>query len=141
LFQNSNLATTKQVSCEKIGLLYDYGPKTCFLQEAIINSQGYLIASEADLKIKNLEFYFNREIRFLPTKVHKKFPSLTMISANYCSIKKIAKENFENLAKLERLYLSGNHIEEISTNVFEDLISLEYLYLSTIWRLFVYFPS
>jgi Leucine rich repeat len=130
LIKSSSSASTKQVACEKVGLLYDYGPKTCFLQQATINAQGYFIASENDLTMKNLEFYFNREIRFLPVKVHKKFPNLMMINANYCSIKLIAKENFEKLNKLERLYLSGNHIEEIVTNTFEDLTSLEYLYLS-----------
>lgn len=128
-------ATTKQVACEKIGLLYNYGPKTCYMQEATIDSPGNLIKHQRDLTIKNLEFYFNREIRFLPIKVHEKFPNLMMISANYCSIKTVAKENFEKLNKLERLYLSGNHIEEIVQNCFEDLTQLEYLHLSMTTKL------
>lgn len=130
LLKSSECALTQQVSCEKIGLLYDYGPKTCFLQEAVIDFQDFFIASEQDSTIKNLEFYFNQKIKFLPISVYKNFPSLMMISANYCSIKVVVKENFEKLGKLERLYLSGNNIEDIATNTFEDLKSLEYLYLS-----------
>lgn len=134
--RSSNSASIEQVECEKIGLLYNYGPKTCYMQEATIDSPGHLIKHQKDLTIKNLEFYFNRKIRFLPIKVHEKLPNLMMISANYCSIKKIAKENFEKLNKLERLYLSGNQLEEIQPNCFEDSTQLEYLHLSMTTKLF-----
>lgn len=128
--KSTNSATLKQVSCEKIGLLYDYGLKTCFLEVAVINSQGFTILSEKDSLMRNLQFYFNTEIRYLPIKIHKKYPNLTSINANYCSIRTIEYGNFEKLDKLEKLSLAGNHIQEVTTDTFADLTSLEYLFLS-----------
>lgn len=62
--------------------------------------------------------------------LNKNFPELKSIDADFCSIRFIFKQNFENLNKLRYLDLDGNKIERINDDTFEDLLSLKVLMLS-----------
>lgn len=77
----------------------------------------------------------------MPTNLSLSFPDLIGISADFCSIKMVFKENFKNLNKLKELWLSNNQIEKVMGNTFEDLTSLEWLYLREehFRSLFLYF--
>lgn len=93
----------------------------------IIDSPAFTIVSAKDETIGGLNFGRNKNISFLPVNVHETFPNLKILFAGSSSIKAITKANFENLNKLEELYLFYNEIEIIGIDVFEDLASIERL--------------
>lgn len=55
--------------------------------------------------------------------------SARYLEASKCSIKRIAKENFEGLSKVRILYLSHNLIETIDDDTFDHLRAVERIHL------------
>lgn len=131
---SSSEAIAKQVACEEIsymelGFLHkEY--KTCFITKATIDTIGFTISSSRDDYVGILRFWGNRNIFYLPVKVHEKFNNLMGYYAPKCSIKFIAKANFEKLFKLRYLMFDDNQIERISSDTFEGLMSLDTIHLS-----------
>lgn len=123
------------VPCENIrdvvfawAILYE--ARSCSMQFAtVIDSEGFMITTPSDDSIEGYNIYTNSKIEFLPENLAAKFPKLTVISAQKCSIKKITKKNFQNLNKLRGLALGSNQIEIIMSDTFEDLVLLEFLEL------------
>lgn len=121
--------SASKIECEKIED-YDGGyvpEKTCLMRSATtINGSGYTISTR-DLTIGGLAFDSNKNIRYLPEKVAKKFPNLLAYWASDCSLTKISKIHFEALTKLREISLHSNRIEKITSNTFKDSTSLKNL--------------
>ncbi|KAG5669370.1 hypothetical protein PVAND_017257 [Polypedilum vanderplanki] len=71
-----------------------------------------------------------QDIFHLPINVIKIFPNLLAYFAHHTKVKKLTRENFKEMKKLDQLNLHTNEIEEIDDDAFDDLIKLEYLNLS-----------
>lgn len=105
--------------------------KTCFMNETtVISSPSTLINNNKDETIKELNFYRNTKIEYLPIFIYKSFPNATVIIAQFCSIRSIEFRNFELLDELTHLYLSDNQISTVPDNTFQSLTSLRDLDLS-----------
>lgn len=94
-----------------------------------ITGRNLTIRNSFDEKMLGLSFNANKNIQFLPILIFQSFPKLKSISASKCSIIEISKQNFENLALLEQLYLTENMIYTIWSDTFEHLKALQALFL------------
>lgn len=98
--------------------------------DATIDSEHFQISSHRNEAVERIDLSDMKKIKFLPIGIADIFPNLMHFWASACSIRKISKENFQNLVKLEWLALPFNQIDEIAENSFDDLSHLEYLELS-----------
>lgn len=96
----------------------------------IIDSLNFVIADPRDDTVKGIVFDGNKNVKYLPYKIHTQFPNLIIYKSNRCAVKQIAMDNFENLSKLKEIELSFNHVQKISANIFKQLPSLKKVYLS-----------
>lgn len=97
-----------------------------------IDSPNYSFVADTSYEaLKAIVIIHQRNIEYLPVKVHERFPNLKTYFVGDTIIRKISKKNFEALIKLETLFLESNQIELIKSDTFEDLISLERIYIST----------
>lgn len=106
--------------------------KTCRLDtydKTEIDSPDSVLASEVDEKMTEIFADDNRNIEFLPTNMHEKFPNLMSISVWFCRLRNVSSTTFKNLKFLVRLALNGNFLENFDEGTFTDLVSLKYLYL------------
>lgn len=71
------------------------------------------------------ETWKSREIYFLPVRIYQSYPNLIGIYAGGKKIKEISKKNFQNLFKLEYLFLESNEIRKVKSDTFEGLIKLK----------------
>lgn len=94
-----------------------------------INATNFVIGDLRDEGVGGILFDWNKKIEFLPYKIYMQFPNLASYRASHCSIKQIAKENFEKLSSLKEIYLWSNQIQKISGNTFKGLQSLMNVYL------------
>lgn len=85
------------------------------------------IFGETSQSVKGITFSHIKNVKYLPVKVHKKFPNLVAYNAFNCSVQEIRYENFENLKELQYLSLSYNKISTIPSDAFKDLIKLKFL--------------
>lgn len=125
-------ASSAQVPCETIKNYEwsDVTRKTCFMNgSTAINEATYSISSPRDESVAGFDCDGNLKIVYLPVKIYEKFPHLTVLYADGCSIKSISKANFENLVMLKRISLSKNQIETVRSSTFDDLIDLEYFWM------------
>jgi Leucine-rich repeat (LRR) protein len=67
----------------------------------------------------------------MPVNLERVFPNLKKIFVGQCGIKKIFRNVFSNLKKLEDLTLNYNNIESIERDSFVDLISLKELWITS----------
>lgn len=95
-----------------------------------INSSNFVVAELKEDEIEGILLDHNKKIEFLPYKIYMQLPNLINYRAFDCSIKQIARENFENLSRLEVIWLSWNKIQRISGNTFKGLERLKKVYLS-----------
>lgn len=105
----------------------------------VVDAPDYSIITEnqstRDESVKCLYFEHNKKVEFLPINVDKMFPALEVYIAYECSLSRVTKSNFKNLAKIKILTLSYNKIERISTDTFEDLVALIDLDLSEFMKI------
>lgn len=94
-----------------------------------INGRETTISSPRDENIQALDFLDSERVLYLPIKVFEKFPKLVCYRAQYCSLKVLAKEHFENLRYLRGLWCTHSQIQTIKKDAFDDLDSIEYLFL------------
>lgn len=124
-------SASNEVSCEfivDINFSYVGRHKTCIMEKRTqIDSPDFTISSPVNEKVCGLRLNLNKKISFLPVKVDEKFPNLVGYSAQFCSIRSIHKENFNNLGKLKSLWLNRNLITNVPSDSFDDLESLQYL--------------
>jgi Leucine rich repeat len=131
-------AGTNQVACENASINYHAyrgfeNVTFCYMNETTsIQTTGVTFPQARDDSIQALSFNNNKKIIYLPESFGKKFVSLILYEAINCSIKGISKENFEGLKNLKRLDLERNNIEKILSETFQELTRLEYLYLGKI---------
>lgn len=125
-------ASGAQVPCEAIKNYEwsDVTRKTCFMNgSTAINGPTYTISSSRDESVAGFDCDGNPKIVYLPVKIHEKFPHLSVLYADGCSIKSISKENFENLVMLKRISLNKNQIEIVHSDTFDDLTALEFFWM------------
>lgn len=126
LTQTWSLALSLGVPCESIGEM-NYGwadvssAKSCTMKTTAIDSEAFLITTQADSSVEGFYSHGNKNIKFLPENFAAKFSNSIIIWAQSCSIEKISKKNFQNLFKLHGLALSNNLIEQITSDTFKDL--------------------
>lgn len=91
------------------------------MYSTVINSADFLITSHRDETVEGFDAFGNDKLENLPKNIDDNFPNLIILVAGRCSIKEIAKVNFEGLDKLQRLYLYHNQIEKISDDTFKHI--------------------
>lgn len=132
-FSIAIIEKTSKIECETVTNYHwiDVGDrKSCFMNETTeIDSNRFTIVAPRDSTIEGLYFHKNKRIFYLPVNVHQKFPELEVLTASYCSVKQISKNNFKNLKELKFLWLESNQIKTIPRDTFEDLQSLQKLEL------------
>jgi Leucine rich repeat len=120
----------KELTCERsANLTWFYGDypmlSCCFDGATVISSNATVI--KADYSTTALIFHGNKNISYLPIELYKVCPYLTIVEAMYCNIKQIGAENFRDLDNLEKIWLSGNKIEDIPGGTFKGLPALRHL--------------
>lgn len=98
----------------------------------VIASRDTKLAIPKNESLQGVNFADNPKIEFLPTEIYKEVPNLIHYHAFNASIKEISKKNFQNLEKMEYLYLTLNKIERVDRNVFEGLMELREVRLGKI---------
>lgn len=123
--------TAREVACEKIEnrSWFDTLKRTCFMNQGTVIDTPDTMIIPFDQSVLGLWLNNNKNIKFLPRKIHQSFPDLVGFSAYSCSLTTIEKENFVNLTKLKYLDLRENRLTKLHDNLFEDLAALEVLWL------------
>ena len=78
------------------------------------------IFGDTSQSVKGITFSHIKNVKYLPVKVHKKFPNLVAYDAFNCSVQEIRYENFANLKELQYLGLQHNKISTIPSNVIKE---------------------
>lgn len=125
---NFAICPTK-IACESFKRWGWFDGIVCVISNSTIDSDNFSISSKRNESVA-LDFFQNKNVSYLPTRLQITFPELQQIHAKSCSIKAIFKDNFKNLTMLTFLDLSFNQIEKIESDSFNDLTSLEQLFLS-----------
>lgn len=101
---------------------------SCFVSFATIDPCNCVIPStRSDVYIFNVAF--QEKVKKLPNDFDNRFPNLSIYNASHCSIQSISNENFDEMIKLQYLYLDNNQIEVIPKDTFSVLGSLIMLHL------------
>ena len=131
-------ASSTEIHCERI--VDDHWSqlvgtvKTCFVDNTTsIEAQGAKMSDHVE-EDSGIDFFDNSNIKFLPENVAEKFPNLIGYLVHRCSVQEISKKNFKNLSKLKYLWLGYNQIVKIPRNTFEDLVKLEQIYLGKVTK-------
>lgn len=121
-------AVSVEIDCEKIETI-DHD-KICFLDKrTAVRTTSVTFYPGSDGNVRAISFSFNQKVEFLPIQVGQKFPNLVQYRAANCAVRRVTKDNFEGLVKLEALRLSGNRIEKIASDTFEGLSNLKLVYI------------
>lgn len=121
----------KKVSCtfEIMGFWKYSKLNTCIVNE-IIDSESYVIESPSTTTVHQFYIPDNKEAKFLPMKIGKRFPHLKELWVRNCGLSIVRSFNFKHMQKLQCLVLSNNEIKVVETNAFKDLVSLLWLNLA-----------
>lgn len=134
-------ASKNQISCLKYSIHFNTLFVTCaFDDSAAINSTDFFILDRRHDAVNSISLNENSKIEFLPVSVFLKFSNVQFYYADRCSIREIAKINFENLLKLQIVNLSFNRIKTIKHDTFKGLPKLEEILLSNVFSFFFAFP-
>lgn len=121
----------KIVKCDFADRRFGYSARnlyTCEIFKESIDRTGYIIDfTNKSVIIEGLSLNYNINARYLPVNISQEFPDLVEISASFCKIQKITKENFYGLTKIKAINLSKNEMQTIDDDTFSDLVSLEWL--------------
>lgn len=127
------MSEAKEISCERFSN-FDWGTsigtvKTCYTDRKQSIQEHGVTFSTRNETVKALSLGRSENIIYLPDNVAQSFPNLGSYGASDCSLKDIAKRNFNGLIKLKYLGLARNQIEKITTDTSEGLVTLEKLWL------------
>lgn len=114
---------------------FEYKGKTtltsCMVRNQSIDSEGTTVSpSSPSTNFQGIYFERSKDVKYLPEKLAEKFPDLLAMQVIHCEVKTVQKKHFANLKKLFYLSLFENKIEVIEIDAFDDLPKLEILYLS-----------
>lgn len=124
-------AAVKEVSCnfKKADSIYlNREINTCAIS-ANIDSEGFVIKSDVDTSVEQIDFRRNRQIKFLPRNAGEKFPNLKELYARNCGLKVINDNYFKNMGNLIYFNMNRNKISSIQPDAFKDLTNVERIYL------------
>lgn len=112
--------------CEKVDKCFIEDIHSCCYMDktTIIATRNTKLAIPKDETLQGVNFADNPKIEFLPNEIYKEIPNLIHYHAFNASIREISKKNFQNLDKMEYLYLTLNKIERVDRDTFEGLMEL-----------------
>jgi hypothetical protein len=123
-----------EIDCEKTmtrrvdevkGLL-----KSCRMDiKAVINSSDFVFNSEVDLNMTEIYTDGNRNVMYLPTNIHEKFPNLLSLSIWNCGLKELSNATFRNLKFDVRIAINRNSLKTLELGTFDDCTALEFLFI------------
>lgn len=103
-------------------------PDVCVLNETI-DSDDYVFGSQVDTAVERFSIENKANLEYLPRHIGGKFPRLKDFGATGCSLNVIRDYFFENMLRLEGLFLSDNKIAFIERRAFKDLAKVKSLAL------------
>jgi Leucine-rich repeat (LRR) protein len=136
LLKCSIVTKAQQVECEEIQTrrINDIGDellKGCRMDEiTVIDSADLTLVSEYDEGVTEMFGTLNKKIEFLPTKIYEKFPRLISLIFKDCALKSVTIDSLQKLVHMRKIDLSSNQIETFGNETFDDLKRLQYLYLN-----------
>lgn len=92
-----------------------------------IDTEAFVLGSEANITVKTFEISNNMNVKFLPKNVGIQFPNLSQFVVQKTGLTVVRNHYFKHMQNLERLYLNENRITSIDSGSFNDLISVEWL--------------
>lgn len=102
----------------------------CEFDDAIKITKPATLSNLLNENVTELLMTNNKGIEYLPQAASVAFPNLYTIEAHGCSVKSVAKLNFNGLTKLTTINLENNQLETIDENSFDDTIDLANIYLN-----------
>lgn len=102
--------------------------KTCAVNENI-DKEDYVLESTLNNSVKLFVISDNRNVKFLPRNIGKKFPNLLIFATRRCGLTVVRDHYFENMQNLEIMDLKRNKITSIASDAFKDLCSVQILNL------------
>lgn len=115
----------REVSCE----IKMCKPQICVLSNTIA-SEDYVLGSDSDSYVEEFDIQDNENVKYLPRHIGEKIPNLNKFVAIRCGLTVIRDFYFENMVRLEDLFLNENRIAMIEPGAFVDLTQLKSLYLN-----------
>jgi Leucine-rich repeat (LRR) protein len=106
--------------------------KICHIRESPITVSIVKVISPRLKPINVLDLDENIQTYFLPVNISEAFPNLLEMTAKWCSIKSISRENFQGLVQLKKLSLYRNQLTLIHSDTFVGLRSLESVNLGSL---------
>lgn len=97
--------------------------------ETIITTQPSVISTAVKEEVDWFDISENKNVKFLPINVFRKFPNLKIYYAFKSGIVGVYKNNFYGGKNLQGLWLDHNEIVAIESKSFDELSSLKWLYL------------
>lgn len=94
-----------------------------------IDSDDYVFGSQIDTAVERFSIENNANLEYLPRHIGGKFSRLKDFAATGCSLNVIRDYFFENMLRLEGLFLSDNKIAFIERRAFKDLAKVKSLAL------------
>ena len=98
-----------------------------------------MLSNVADGSVSELKFEPNKNVQYLPTYVHEKFPKVKKILAADLALLDIHNKNFRYLSYLTYIDLNGNQIEIVLSDTFNEIWRLLYLDLSKYSEILILF--
>ncbi|CAG9809785.1 unnamed protein product [Chironomus riparius] len=106
--------------------------------DEVISMKNTEVLAKESKFVKGFYFELNKNIEYLPTKIHEKFPNLVAYDGSNLALKEIKYQNFEkleelqyltlkDLTKLKNLTLRSNQLNYIDEELFKNLASLMHL--------------
>lgn len=87
------------------------------------------ISSASDSQVNWFDISDNKNVKYLPRNVFRKFPNTEIYTAFDSGLVEINRNNFYGAEKLHGLWLDHNKIASIESESFSEMSSLEWLYL------------
>lgn len=102
---------------------------TCITNQTI-ESENYVIGSPLNASVERFYISYNKEVKFMPRHIGKKFPNLKELRMTSCGLVVVRDYYFKNMANVQFLGVYDNNIESIKPDAFRYLISVKTLLLA-----------
>lgn len=97
--------------------------------EAVFETPRVDVSCDTSTDVTWFDISENKNVKFLPLNVFRKFPNLKIYYAFKSGVMEIHQNNFFGAGKLQGLWLDHNEIATIESGSFDELQALKWLYL------------